>query len=495
MTNLKQRQSKIQEKRKSTTWKQFATEIASWFPLVFHKNQWRISRYPDERIWEIVSNKEFAEHRDDLLKYWKEIDLQKWVFETIHELMQEVPLGATIQQMAGENTEYADSVVASSHTYLSAAVINNCSNVMHSYLIFDYCENIYESVRVSTYSEDVFHSLWITKSSRVFYSKYITNSSNIWFSVNLVWCSECIWCSWLENQSYCIQNVPYQKEEYFQKKKKLLRNKKHYDRILNSLPKKSMNYGSEHVDWNHIVQSTNIESWFCINRLTWWRNVAFIGGEHQEKNFFDVFDGGVWSTDMYANEWTWSRSSQVYCSSQIEYSSQIFYSYYLVNCSYCFWCVWLQNKQYCIFNKEYEKEAWNRKVDEIFAHMEKGWILWEFFPWWMNPFYVNDTAAVLLTDLTKEEVLSDWFLRREEVLSAWVSVWTEMISVDELSVYEWYEGDIRKLDAEIKNKIIWDDEWNVWKVTKKELQFLEKYELPLPRRHWLERVKGHFERG
>ena len=36
---LKQRQLKIQEKRKKTEWRDFLMEIASWRPLTFHKNQ------------------------------------------------------------------------------------------------------------------------------------------------------------------------------------------------------------------------------------------------------------------------------------------------------------------------------------------------------------------------------------------------------------------------------------------------------------------------
>jgi hypothetical protein len=40
-------------------------------------------------------------------------------------------------------------------------------------------------------------------------------------------------------------------------------------------------------------------------------------------------------------------------------------------CSFCFGCIGLTNRQFCIFNKQYTKEEWHEKVDEIFSQMEK----------------------------------------------------------------------------------------------------------------------------
>jgi len=53
----------------------------------------------------------------------------------------------------------------------------------------------------------------------VFYSKSIVDSSFIWFSYNLIWCSECIFCDNLQNQTYYIWNKQYSKDEYFKRKK------------------------------------------------------------------------------------------------------------------------------------------------------------------------------------------------------------------------------------------------------------------------------------
>jgi malate synthase len=51
MTNLEQRNQKLQEKRKNTPWREFVKEIGSRLPIFLYKNNKMISRYPaTERI-------------------------------------------------------------------------------------------------------------------------------------------------------------------------------------------------------------------------------------------------------------------------------------------------------------------------------------------------------------------------------------------------------------------------------------------------------------
>ena len=92
--------------------------------------------------------------------------------------------------------------------------------------------------------------------------------------------------------------------------------------------------------------------------------------------------------------------------------------------------------------------------------------------------------------------------------------WMEVVEVSELGEYEGWEnsprpsgtplteGGItsiandtnseRHIDPAILKKVIRDEEGNVYRVIKMEYDFLLKHGLPLPRKHWLERLKGHF---
>ena len=176
---------------------------------------------------------------------------------------------------------------------------------------------------------------------------------------------------------------------------------------------------------------------------------------------------------------------------------------------------------------------WYEKVDEIFWQMEQDGTLWEFFPASMNPFYFNDTAAYLIDpSFTKEEVTARWYLWRDEPVKVDIPIGAMLVSTDELDQYEWWhhpewiedtikerilqwstvnqditdtslrpewqnEGTLqekeRYIDPNIMKKIIQDPEWNVYRIVPMEYEFLMKYWLPLPRKHWLERMRENFK--
>lgn len=101
----------------------------------------------------------------------------------------------------------------------------DCENILYTYESKEKCTNIYNSLMVWDRSENVYQSNSILNGYNIFYSRFIYESRDIWFSSNLVGCSECILCDGLQHASYHIQNKAYEKAEYFEKKKDLLKRK------------------------------------------------------------------------------------------------------------------------------------------------------------------------------------------------------------------------------------------------------------------------------
>ena len=99
----------------------------------------------------------------------------------------------------------------------------------------------------------------------------------------------------------------------------------------------------------------------------------------------------------------------------------------------------------------------------------------------MNPFYFNDTAAYLIDDsFTKEEVTKEWYLRRDEEIKVDVPANVEVITTKDLNQYQWFDAEgKRQIDKNILKKVIKDDKWNLYKIVPMELEFLQKYGLPL----------------
>ena len=115
----------------------------------------------------------------------------------------------------------------------------------------------------------------------------------------------------------------------------------------------------------------------------------------------------------------------------------------------------------------------------------------------MNPFYFNDTAAYLIDpSFTKEEVEKAGYLRRDEPIKVDIPADAELVKTSELDQYEGYdENGKRHIDEAILKKVIIDEQGNVRRIVNMEYVFLMKHALPLPRKHWLERMKENFRIG
>lgn len=473
MHDLLYRQKKIQEKRKHTPRKEFVKEICSWYTFSFYKNWEIISNFPPTwRLWGVLTT------REDLENNFFDIENQWSFFKTLHHLFLQNKVPWVSHYWDNENCEYSTTVNNSKNIYLSSN-LTWCENVTYSYSI-KYSTDIHNSVLVRDNASCVYDSYAVFRSHEVFYSTNIKNSHQIWFSNNLTWCRECLYCDDLEHQSFCIQNKAYSEEEYYKLKNKFLSEKNNFTRT---------------ATWTlmgYIPFTEDVENWFATSYLKEGRNICFWWNPNWAERYYDSFSIWRWS-DMYAWVNSWWLFSHAYCCYNVWRWTHTFYCMHVQACSYCLWCIWLKNKSYCIFNKQYSKEDRYVEVDRIFTQMEEEWVLWKFFPWWMSPFYFNDTAAYLIDDsFTKEEVEADGFLRRDEEIQVDIPDMTKLVLNSQLHEYENFENWSWNISHDILDKVIQDDSWNAYRITKMEYDFLVKYWLPLPRLHWLDRLRSHF---
>ncbi len=522
---LKARQEKLQNKRKQTPWREFVKEVCSILPMNYKKYNWIIHKwYNLDRIWGIIPAKEFEKIRNDMtntLNFWKSF------FDNFFLLQKSIQLPALLDFWWNENASYAEAIFSSKNVYLSS-IIASCENIMYCLSAIDNSHNCIWSTRIAANCNNIIDSAWITNSYNIFFSKDIHNSSDIRCSNHCIWCHHLYNCNNLENKSYCIDNKQYTKEEYEKEIQKYHYRKKYaHNNTINNM---------------NIFNSQDIENCVYIKDTQRGRNI-FMSDHWNE--MYDIIISWKWE-HYYWTMGVGQYSEHIYCSYNTLKNSHIYYSYFLENCSYCLGCIWLKNKSYCILNKQYTKEERYDKVDEIFTQMEKDWTLWKFFPWTMNPFYFNDTAAYLIDDtFTKEEVEAEGYLRRDEKIKVDILEGAEIVYVenppqspfskggseagkeasnspsflkrgsgsDSLDDYQWRKvngkfypiseiwnkvpkadsGAERWIDPEILKKVIQDQEGNYYKIVKMEYDFLMKHKLPLPKLHWLERIKLGFK--
>jgi len=470
--------------------------IASWRPITFYKNSGFISRFPEtNRIGTILSHKEFDATRDNLP--YEELEENVGFFPQMQNFFLHSYFSPTYQVAWSENSEYSDMVLNGKNTYLSTISVYDCENIFYSFATREWSTNVFNSTMVFESSNNVYESKSIISSSNIFFSHYLSNCYDMWFCSNCIWCSDCIACDKLENQTYCIKNKQYSKEEYDRLKDKILSDKWHYTTSSSKLNNLWSNNGSTNVVGSFLVNSTDITNGYYSYNIKTGRNIMYMWWAGENENMYDIFVGwAIQWQHFYAVQGAWN-SEHIYCSIGINDSAGIFYSMYCSQCSFCLWCIGLQNKQFCILNKQYSKEEWHQKVDEIFAQMEQDGTLWEFFPPSMNPFYFNDTAAYLIDPtFTKEEVTKLWYLRRDEPIKVDIPASAEVVQTSELDQYEWFDSQWKwSIHSSILKKIIIDTQGNYYRIVQMEYDFLVKHGLPLPRKHWLDRLKKHFDLG
>ena len=253
--NLSYRQQKIQEKRKQTPFRDFVMEMGSWVSLNFYRNYSRISRYPmTDRIGALSESEQFYQQANHITgpestgNFWE--DYQQLFHITTLPLL----LGGNT-----ENAQYAENVWFVKNVYLGFSVVLDCENILYSLHVKEHCKNILNSVMVRDNSEVVYSSRSILHSSFIFFSQYIYNCSHLRYCSNMIGCHECIFCEGLENQSYYIENIRYDKETYFTKKQQILREKGTY--TLPNLKKPALQINTTNcVNTTFAVNSSHIEN-------------------------------------------------------------------------------------------------------------------------------------------------------------------------------------------------------------------------------------------
>ena len=157
--------------------------------------------------------------------------------------------------------------------------------------------------------------------------------------------------------------------------------------------------------------------------------------------------------------------------------SEILYSMYCAkNVSHLFGCVGLHNKQYCVLNKQYSKEEYEKLVAKIIEQMQHTGERGQFFHPALSPFGYNETVAQEYYPSTFEQVRSLGYNRSayeapQPTAESVIQGKDLPMNIEEVS------------DDILKSAIACEVTGKLFRIEKKELLFYRKHHLPLPRKH------------
>jgi hypothetical protein len=138
--------------------------------------------------------------------------------------------------------------------------------------------------------------------------------------------------------------------------------------------------------------------------------------------------------------------------------------------------------KYCIFNKQYSKEEYEKIVPTIIEHMISTGEWGEFFPIELSPFGYNETVAPEYFPLTKDQITTkNWkWCDQEDVIP----------NVSKSIPSKNLPDSINDIPEDILNwAVVCGETGRPFKIIKQELEFYRKMELPVPHFHPEERQR------
>ncbi|MBI5733189.1 hypothetical protein HY967_04570 [Candidatus Jorgensenbacteria bacterium] len=428
----------------------------------------------------------------DSLSYGREYNFSKPFFEQYRSLMDEVPRPSLSHNNTNVNCDYANMIQDVKNVYFSFSVIWESEDVYYSNNV-DRSRSIVDSMNVSE-SEMVYGSMGSVKNYRSRYCYWSSGCVDCTFMLDASGCSNCFGCVGLRNRQYCIFNEEYSKEDY--KKtvasfdigsyKNFLDFQRRFEELALKFPRK-------YARIINSVRSTGDEMLNCKN-VRYGFNVS---GVEDGKYLFrcpgtkQAMDACHCGKAEFVYEHGMGGSSPGlelrFIVNGMPGQHHVTYSDYCGSSSYLFGCVGVKNKEYCILNKQYSKEAFDELVPRITRHMDQEpyiddrgrvYKYGEFVPPAFSPFAYNESVIQEYVPLTKE--------RAEELGYGW--------KVKEKKGYNISVGShkitdhIKDVNDSITTQIIGCSNegreegcTTAFRIVPEELAFYRRMEIPLPR--------------
>lgn len=416
-----------------------------------------IAMYDENVPFPVYAPKEWFGDSWDARDYGRDFDFSRGFFEQFVELRDKVPHLALISSN-NQNCDFCNIVGECKDSYLIYGSVY-CENCLYG-SPFN-CKKCVDSL-VLRDSELCLECMDSDKLYNCMYCQNCSNSHDLKFCCAVHNCQDCFGCVNLSHKKYCIFNEQYTKEEYEKNLAKL--NMKHEGMIkmimakLNQLkmelPQRFyIGTNNEDVSGNYIFNSKNCHDSYGLGEC---RDVKYSYQLLKVNDSQDVNNGeyGELIYDVMALFNTVSRS--VFCYFIWD---QIDSLYYCGMCNKnvrdCFGCIGLKHAQYCIFNKQYTKEEYEKTVAKIIECMRKSGEWGRFFPASVSTFAYNESVASEYYPMSKEEVVKRGFK------------WKEMEGAENT-------GATDAIKCEVTGK--------PFRIIQQEKEMYEKFGLPLPKR-------------
>ena len=355
----------------------------------------------------------------DALAYGQAYDFSKPFFEQYQKLSKRVPRVSLINANS-VNCEYTHLAADNKDCYLLFESSNNerCNHCYWMQLSKDCLDCAFVNNSELCYEVFVAYNCY-----KLFFSKECRECVNSYFLQDCVGCSDCYGCVGLRQKKYHIFNESYSRDEYFKiledKKNKIKQGKvedlkKEFKEFsLKQINKYAYIQKSVRSTGNYLLNTKNCIDCFygddadnCKYGYHVWRNskdnmdVSTVGRDAEL--VYESINTGIKAYNIKFGIQNWNGNSDLAYSDSCDGSSNLF------------GCISLHSKSYCILNKQYTKEEYQKLLPKIIERMRSTGEYGEFFPSRLSLFAYNETVAQDHFPLSKKEVLEKGLSWKEQ---------------------------------------------------------------------------------
>ncbi len=436
-----------------------------------------VSCYPPTTPYKIYEHTEWND--TDFSTLGKKYDSKKSFFEQYKDFQLSIPRPG-LDSKNTINSDFCNSATGAKNCFLCSDVRDGEDSAYSEYL--ESSKNIYHSFG-AVGTDICFDSSMIFSSYEIFFSEFSNNCVNSSFLFDCRDCTDCFMCTNLRHKKYHFYNQKLSREEYQEKivrinlgsRKEIQRLKKEFKEFKkDAIHRANHNEKNVNCTGDYINNSKNCCSCFYVMSA---ENCAYCLGGVKHRDCYDVLGGHNTELSYETLSYLGNDAYNIKFSGKVDGSRDSEYCDLCRSCTNCFACIGLNNKKFCIFNKQYTEDDYWQTVDEIKTSMLENGEYGELFPPELSPVPYNISTAVAYGGYDDPEIAKKYGYKIEDIPD------NIQTAPNEISFKE-VPDDIKDINENILQKAIVDKNEKRFRYTKEELAFHRKHNLALPIEHY-----------
>ncbi|MBI3888765.1 hypothetical protein HY311_03145 [Candidatus Nomurabacteria bacterium] len=385
-----------------------------------------ISMFAPEKDFNVYERDIWWSDKWDPISYGKDYDFSKPFFQQFKELLHSVPL-ASLGNSNIVNSKYVNHTEDLKNCYLvygsmsseNVSYAQGVLNVKDSFDLFNVLksEQCFDDVLCGS----MYKTNFSYDSDECIDSSFLTSCTNL---------QNCLGCINLRHKNYCIFNVQYSKENYdkeiaaydFGSYNTLTKFKEEYKKFIqNEFRRFAFIFKSVNVTGDNIFTSKNSKMIFDVYGEV--EDSKYVAHTFGLRNGYDGYGMGDRGEFLYEGV-DFGHDGAMSAFAVLNHGCMdTKYTYMCYGSKNLFGCIGIRNGEYCILNKKYTKEEYEKLVPKIIEQMNtvpyvdthgKVYKYGEFFPSELSPFAYNETIGQEYYPLEIDEAKNYGFFWKEK---------------------------------------------------------------------------------